>query len=191
MASLNRRCSAAAPVVLRGRGEPIGCVAISPDSRWLVTGSQDNTARLWDLTAKDPAAAPTILRGHEDWIWCVAISPDGRWLVTGSYNNTARLWHLRLNDLMDLARRTLGREVAAATEAMNSVARRKPGPKPNRCVSPELPFAATAKEHTVTIGGDARVIGCAKFFWPRVGSVQFTARLGGLGPPKAGLDRPF
>ena len=40
-------------------------------------------------------------------------------LVTGCYN-TARVWHLRLSELMDLARRTLGREVAAATEAMNS-----------------------------------------------------------------------
>ena len=32
-------------------------------------------------------------------------------LVTGCYK-TARLWHLRLNELMDLARRTLGRESA-------------------------------------------------------------------------------
>jgi hypothetical protein len=31
---------------------------------------------------------------------------------------TARLWHLRLDDLMDLARRTLGRDVA--NEEMNS-----------------------------------------------------------------------
>jgi WD40 repeat protein len=48
----------------------------------------------------------------------VAISPDNRWLVTGSEDNTARLWHLRLNDLMDLARRTLGRQ--SADEEMNS-----------------------------------------------------------------------
>jgi WD40 repeat protein len=31
-------------------------VAISPDNRWLVTGSADMTARLWDLSAKDSAA---------------------------------------------------------------------------------------------------------------------------------------
>ena len=99
---------AAAPIVLRGHEQPIGCVAISPDGRWLVTGScpglvtgsyelkfaYDRTARLWDLTAKDPAAAPIVLRGHEDLISCVAISPDGRWLVTGSNDGTARLWDL-------------------------------------------------------------------------------------------------
>jgi WD40 repeat protein len=94
------------------------CVAISPDGRWLVTGSLGKTARLWDLTAKDPAAAPIVLRGHEDRISEVAISPDSRWLVTGSFDKTARLWHLRLNDLMDLARRTLG--AAAAEEESNS-----------------------------------------------------------------------
>jgi hypothetical protein len=94
---------------LRGHEGGIECVAISPDGRWLVTGSDERTARLWDLAAKDPAAAPVVLRGHEQGIACVAISPDGRWLVTGSDDNTARLWHLRLDDLMDLARSTLGR----------------------------------------------------------------------------------
>ncbi|MCX5655274.1 MAG: serine/threonine protein kinase, partial [Planctomycetota bacterium] len=83
---------------LSGHEREVLCVAISPDGRWLVTGSADTTARLWDLTAKDPAAAPIILRGHEDRILCVAISPDGRWLVTGSLDKTARLWDLTAKD---------------------------------------------------------------------------------------------
>lgn len=61
---------------------------------------------------------PGARRGHEGEIVCVAISPDGRWLVTGSGDNMARLWHLRLDELMDLARYTLGRESADAE--MNS-----------------------------------------------------------------------
>ena len=65
-----------------------------------------------------PAALPSVRRGHEAGICCVAISPDGRWLVTGSWDKTARLWHLRLNDLMDLARYTLG--AAVADEESNS-----------------------------------------------------------------------
>ena len=28
-------------------------------------GSSDRTARLWDLSAKDPAANPVVLRGHD------------------------------------------------------------------------------------------------------------------------------
>ena len=51
-------------LVARADG-PITTVAISPDNRWVVTGSEDKTARLWDLSAKDPAANPVVLRGHE------------------------------------------------------------------------------------------------------------------------------
>jgi hypothetical protein len=35
--------------------------------------------------------------------------PDNRWLVTGSYDKTARLWPLQLENLIDLARITVGR----------------------------------------------------------------------------------
>ena len=59
-------------------------MAISPDNHWLVTGSDDKTARLWDLSANNPAADPLVLRGHEGRVTGVAISPDSRWLVTGS-----------------------------------------------------------------------------------------------------------
>jgi WD40 repeat protein len=48
--------------VVRADG-PITVVAISPDSHWFMTGSVDNTARLWDLSAKDPGANPIVLRG--------------------------------------------------------------------------------------------------------------------------------
>ena len=88
-------------------------VAISPDNRWLVTGSEDKTARLWDLSAKDPAANPVVLRGHDDRVWAVAISPDNRWLVTGSWDKTARLWLLQMSDLVHLARATVGRNFFA------------------------------------------------------------------------------
>jgi WD40 repeat protein len=91
----------------------IWAVAISPDNRWVVTGSADHTARLWDLSAKDPAAKPVVLRGHEDVIWAVAISPDNRWLVTGSSDKTVRLWLLQVNDLIDLARNLVGRNFSA------------------------------------------------------------------------------
>ena len=59
-------------------------MAISPDGRWLVTGSHDKTARLWDLNAEEPGTTARVLSGHEEPVSAVAISPDGRWLVTGS-----------------------------------------------------------------------------------------------------------
>jgi hypothetical protein len=82
-------------------GRPIAqieTVAISPDNHWLVTGSSDKTARLWDLTAKDPSVNPVVLRGHENDVFAVAISRDNHWLVTGSSDKTARLWDLTAKD---------------------------------------------------------------------------------------------
>ena len=50
-------------------------MAISPITAGLVTGSRDNTARLWDLSANNPAANPLVLRGHEGGICCGGDQP--------------------------------------------------------------------------------------------------------------------
>jgi WD40 repeat protein len=73
-------------------------VAISADNHWLVTGSDDNTARLWNLNAKHLIPSPVVLRGHESRVTAVGFSPDNHWLVTGSDDNTARLWDLGAKD---------------------------------------------------------------------------------------------
>ena len=96
--------------ILRGHVGKVDTVAIS--DRWVVTGSEDHTARLWDLSAKDPAANPLVLRGHQEGVTGVAISPDNHWLVTAGKDysdrvqdpdnpealDTARLWDLSAKD---------------------------------------------------------------------------------------------
>ena len=82
------------PSVLRGHHGPVLAVAITPDCRWVVTGSEDKTVRLFDLTSHCPAASQVVLRGHAGPVTSIAISPDGRWMVTGSHDQTVRLWDL-------------------------------------------------------------------------------------------------
>ena len=70
-------------------------MAVSPDCRWVVTGSDDHTPRLWDLRAADPTAQPIVLKGHAASVNAVAVSRDNRWMVTGSWDNTACLSDLQ------------------------------------------------------------------------------------------------
>jgi len=57
-----------------------------------VSGSDDNTIRMWDAETGKPLSAP--LQGHTDFVRSVAISPDGTHIVSGSDDKTIRLWHV-------------------------------------------------------------------------------------------------
>jgi WD40 repeat protein/tetratricopeptide (TPR) repeat protein len=80
-----------------GTGRPIGSpmthrnlftMAFSPDSRTIVTGGFDNTARLWDAASAKPTGSPM---GHPNGVHSVAFSPDGLTVLTIGGNAT-RLW---------------------------------------------------------------------------------------------------
>ncbi|PVH69315.1 HET-D [Cadophora sp. DSE1049] len=64
-------------------------VAFSPDGKQVVSGSTDETVRLWDTAT---GALQQTLKGHSDWVRSVAFSPDGRQVVSGSDDETVRLW---------------------------------------------------------------------------------------------------
>ena len=78
--------------VLSGHTDVVYSVALTPDGTWALTGSWDNTARLWDLS--NPVSSPRVLSGHTGLISAVALTLDGKWALTGSLDNTARLWDL-------------------------------------------------------------------------------------------------
>ena len=77
---------------LSGHRNWIKSVTFSPNGRFALTGSDDTTARLWDVT-KSPVTSSELI-GHTGLVRSVAFSPDGRFALTGSWDNTARLWDL-------------------------------------------------------------------------------------------------
>jgi WD40 repeat protein len=81
-----------------GHLDRITTMSISPDSRWLATASVDGTARIWDLTAKDPSETNIVLRGHERSVLSLAFSPDSHRIATGDYDGMLRLWDLTTED---------------------------------------------------------------------------------------------
>jgi len=69
-------------------------LAFSPDSRWLATGSSDQTIHLWNLRVIPPKAKPLVLRGHTGYITQLCFSRDGFWLATGSTDGSVGLWDM-------------------------------------------------------------------------------------------------
>jgi len=76
-------------LTLRGHLESVTSVALSRDGQWLATGSQDNTAKVWDVESGEEVIT---LKGHSSHVYCVAFSPDARYVATGSSDRTAKVW---------------------------------------------------------------------------------------------------
>jgi WD40 repeat protein len=74
--------------------------AVSPDGKWILTGSNTNSALLWRFSVRQDASGKVgwevrvqkSLDGHRAPVTNVSFSPDGRWILTGDANGRAKLW---------------------------------------------------------------------------------------------------
>jgi WD40 repeat protein len=77
---------------LHGHTAAVNCLAFSPDSQRLASGSEDLTLRIWDLqTGRQirTLKGPTIVYGFHDLVY----SPDGKRLATTSIlEDTVNIW---------------------------------------------------------------------------------------------------
>ncbi|KAF5378048.1 hypothetical protein D9757_011519 [Collybiopsis confluens] len=71
-------------------GSRICSTVFSPDGTRIVTGSWDNTVRIWDATTGIQVGES--LQGHDDGVTSVVFSPDATRIVSGSSDHTVRIW---------------------------------------------------------------------------------------------------
>lgn len=72
-----------------GHSGPVYGVTFSPDNRYVLSCSEDKSARLWSV---DTQTALVAYKGHNAPVWDVAFGPFGHYFATASHDMTARLW---------------------------------------------------------------------------------------------------
>lgn len=72
-----------------GHGGKVFAVAISPDSKYILTGSADYTARLWSAESRQELRRIEV---HQGAVTAVAFSHDGKNMLTAGEDGKAYIW---------------------------------------------------------------------------------------------------
>ena len=83
--------------VLSGHTGSVMSVAFSSDGRSLVSGSYDNTIKLWDMQT---GGVVKTFCGHTEGVGIVSISADSTRIVSGSIDGTINLWDVQTEECL-------------------------------------------------------------------------------------------
>ena len=72
-------------------------VAVTADGRYVVSGSDDHTVKVWEL---ESGRLLRSLEGHRGWVRAVAVTADGRYVLSGSNDRTVKVWELESGRLL-------------------------------------------------------------------------------------------
>ncbi|WP_017316567.1 nSTAND1 domain-containing NTPase [Mastigocladopsis repens] len=89
---------------LKGHTGSVISASFSSDGKRILTASDDNTARVWDISGKQLAE----LKGHTSGVISASFSSDGKRILTASSDNTARVWDISGKQLAELKGHTSG-----------------------------------------------------------------------------------
>ncbi|KIK37919.1 hypothetical protein CY34DRAFT_91863 [Suillus luteus UH-Slu-Lm8-n1] len=82
-------------MTLKGHEERVNGVAFILGTRFLVSGSEDKSLRVWDLDTGKQVGEPLL--GDDAGVWRIAASPDGRWIVSGGDHGSIQVWEVATN----------------------------------------------------------------------------------------------
>jgi len=77
--------------VLSGHQQSVSCVAFTPDTSKVVSGSFDQSLRVWSLCDLKEMAC---LRGHSSYVKCVTTTNDGHRAISGALDGCIIVWNI-------------------------------------------------------------------------------------------------
>ena len=78
--------------VLSGHTHTVDCLAFLPDGTSLISGSFDQTIKLWDMQT---GGVVRSFQGHTGPVYSISISPNCTTIVSGSHDKTIHLWDIQ------------------------------------------------------------------------------------------------
>ncbi|BAY30193.1 WD repeat protein [Nostoc carneum NIES-2107] len=75
---------------LVGHSSSVKALALTPDGKYVISGSDDNTVKVWNWQIGEELRT---LNGHSNSVNAIALTPDGKYVISGSDDNTLKVWN--------------------------------------------------------------------------------------------------
>ena len=99
-----------------GHSDWVRAIAISRDGKYLVSGSNYCTVRLWDI---ETGQIIYLFKGHKQRVKCVQFNDDGKQIITGSADSTLKVWNLETGVCLKTIRTSLNPKTVLNAVALN------------------------------------------------------------------------
>ncbi len=83
-------------MTLKGHALNVTSVAITTDNKTVISGSEDNTIKIWNSIT---GQIKRTLNGHTGTVNYLSVTPDGNYLVSAE-DKSARIWNLQTGILI-------------------------------------------------------------------------------------------
>jgi WD40 repeat protein len=82
---------------LDGHTDIVNVIAISPNNQYLLSGSNDKTARIWDLKTWKPLHVLQV----DSWkVTAIAFTDDSKYCVTGANDGAIKVWEVQTGKMV-------------------------------------------------------------------------------------------
>ncbi|NEO64452.1 MAG: WD40 repeat domain-containing protein, partial [Moorea sp. SIO4G2] len=78
-------------------GDSVNTLSVTPDGNYVVSGSKDNTIKIWDLEKREEMLTFT---GHKDSINRIKVTSNGKLVISASSDKTLQVWDFETREVI-------------------------------------------------------------------------------------------